>query len=186
MDLSIRLVYTDGTNTTRYALKVDSVTVNLQKTPIQIPIPQNTPQLVDFGIFRPSITVSAIVDSVGANKDTSFPVAYKGMDKVTIAGVDFFVPYKNMLEQNLYEWIADDDNNLTLIIGDATYPVYNIDTDGDTANGTNWATGGGEYEVALQKARFQMDAGREDRWICQMQFVSMSRRDVIKSVFGGS
>ena len=70
MDLAVRLEYLRSSssitpNPVRYALKADSVTINLQKTPIQIPIPQNTPQLVDFGIFRPSITVSAIVDNVG-------------------------------------------------------------------------------------------------------------------------
>ena len=183
MDLSVRLEYTDGTTLTRYALKVDSVTINLQKTPIQIPVPQNTPLLVDFGIFRPSVTISAIVDSVGGNQDTSHAAAYKGMEKVTIGGVEYYMPYKNALEQNLYQWIADDENVLTLIIGDATYPVYNVDSDGDNASGTNWSTGGALYKVALQQARFQMDAGREDRWICQMQFVAAARQDVIKQVF---
>ena len=138
---------------------------------------------MDFGIFRPSVTISAIVDSVGGNQDTSHAAAYKGMEKVTIGGVDYYIPYKNALEQNLYQWIADDENVLTLIIGDATYPVYNVDSDGDNASGTNWSTGGALYKVALQQARFQMDAGREDRWICQMQFVAAARQDVIKQVF---
>ena len=82
------------------------------------------------------------------------------------------------------QWIADDQNVLTLIIGDATFPAYKVKEDGVLTTGdTDFATGGGTYQVALQQARFQMDAGREDRWICQMQFVAMSRRDVVPRVF---
>ena len=67
MDSSVLLTYNGEESATpiRFALKADSVTISISKTPIQIPIPQNTPQLVDFGIFRPAITVSAIVDNIG-------------------------------------------------------------------------------------------------------------------------
>ena len=205
MDLSVRLEYTAaGVAPIRYAIKADSVTINLQKTPIQIPVPQNTPQLVDFGIFRPSITLSALVDTVGGNQSET-ATGYEGMDKITIvqgtasstgSPIDYYIPYKNKLEENLYQWVADDENTLWLYIGDHRYPVYNqnfgdggttaygIGTD-EGGTGNNWSTGGAVYSVALQQARFQMDAGREDRWICQMQFVSKARRDVTVRLFGG-
>ena len=58
-----------GSTITRYALKCDSVVIQFQKTPIQIPIPQESPELFDLGIVRPSISISGIVDTVGG--DTS-------------------------------------------------------------------------------------------------------------------
>ena len=193
MDSSVLLTYHDGTGATiRYALKADSITLSVSKTPIQIPIPQNTPQLVDFGIFRPAITVAALVDNIGGvtTYDGSIATEYQGMSSITVynqlAGANqlYYIPYKNKLEEKLYEWVADDDNILTLIIGDPTFPVWKVKEDG-TASSSNsdMATGGGTYQVALQQARFQLDAGREDRWICQMQFVAMSRRDVVPRVF---
>ena len=209
MDLAVRLEYLRSSssitpNPVRYALKADSVTINLQKTPIQIPIPQNTPQLVDFGIFRPSITVSAIVDNVGGDNMVT-TAGYEGMERIYVTqgtsnslstSVIYYVPYKNALEQELYQWIADDENTLWLYLGDHTYPVYNRQfgdgtTDStygilDLSSGSTWATGGAVYSVALQQARFQLDAGREDRWICQMQFVSKARRDVSVNTFGAS
>ena len=42
----------------RYILKCDNASIQVAKTPIQIPIPQQSPELFDIGIFRPSITVS--------------------------------------------------------------------------------------------------------------------------------
>lgn len=188
MDLAILLKYydtkPDPDEITYYALKADSITISIAKTPIQVPVPQNTPYLVDFGIFRPAITLSAIVDEKGANETTT-AAGYEGMEVVQIGSQAWYIPYRNKLEQALYKWISDDDNILELYVGDTTNPVYNVDSQGNTDSGTNWATGGGIYEVALQQARFQMDAGREDRWICQMQFVTRARKDVVKQEFGG-
>ena len=36
----------------RYALKCDSAVIQFQKTPIQIPIPQQSPELFDLGIIK--------------------------------------------------------------------------------------------------------------------------------------
>ena len=56
---------TGGSGTKRYgvALKCDNVAIAYSKSPIQIPIPQQSPELIDLGIFRPSITLSGLVDS---------------------------------------------------------------------------------------------------------------------------
>ena len=189
MDLACLLKHTNNKPATpvitRFALKADSVTISLSKTPIQVPVPQNTPFLIDFGIFRPAITVSAIIEEIGANTTTSTST-YEGMDALVVpasgqsnSAETFYIPYKNRLEESLYEWVSDDDNKLEIRIGDYTNPVYNVDALGATDSGTNWATGGAVYQVALQQARFQMDAGREDRWICQLQFVAMARQDTV-------
>ena len=42
--------------TIRYALKCNDVAISYAKTPIQIPIAQQSPELIDLGYFRPSIT----------------------------------------------------------------------------------------------------------------------------------
>jgi len=191
MDLSVLLQHLDKSSGndvyTRYALKTDSFTITIAKTPIQIPIPQNSPALVDFGIFRPSITLSAIVDNGPANDSTTSTgsgatlVGYQGMESVVGRGETWYIPYKNKLEDAIYNWVADNDNILTLIIGDDTYPVFDHDSTGaeqTSGPGDNaQSTGGGSYVVALQQARFQLDAGREDRWIVQMQFVCEARYD---------
>ena len=200
MDSSVLLTYQEGifvagsNDPIRYALKADSITISISKTPIQIPIPQHTPQLIDFGIFRPAITLSAIIDNVGGNPDyvANLDAEYQGMDKVSVynalanATYDYYIPYKNKLEEKLYQWVADDENVLTLVIGDTSFPIWKVKEDGVAEAGTlaaaTMSTGGGTYQVALQQARFQLDAGREDRWICQMQFVAMSRRDVVPRV----
>ena len=189
MDLAVLFEHLDkssGTDVyTRYALKVDSFTISVAKTPIQVPIPQNSPLLIDFGIFRPAITLSAVVDTGPANDSTTSTgsgatlVGYQGMDSVVHGGQTWYVPYKNKLEDAIYNWVADNDNILTIIVGDNTYPVYDFDSTGTQGGGGSdpQATGGGSYIVALQQARFQLDAGREDRWIVQMQFVSEARYD---------
>ena len=102
------------------------------------------------------------------------------MESVVSGGQTWYIPYKNKLEDAIYNWVADNDNVLTLIVGDDTYPVYDYDSTGAVVSGSGndpQATGGGSYIVALQQARFQLDAGREDRWIVQMQFVAEARYD---------
>ena len=196
MDLAVLLKHVDSESgtavTTKYALKVDSLTISVAKTPIQIPIPQNSPTLIDFGIFRPSITLSAIVDNGPANTSTStetfgsVTVGYQGMEYITAQGTQWYIPYKNKLEDAIYGWVADANNVLTLTVGDDTYPIYDTTAAGGDATGTPQATGGASYIVALQQCRFQLDAGREDRWIVQMQFVCESRVDSKARLFPDS
>ena len=51
-----------GAATLRFALKCDSIAISYSKTPIQIPIPQQSPEIIDLGSFRPSISNGGIVD----------------------------------------------------------------------------------------------------------------------------
>jgi|TARA_R110000824_G_scaffold378899_2_gene570544 hypothetical protein len=201
MDLAVLLSHVNGESgvdvITRYALKADSLTIAIAKTPIQIPIPQNSPALVDFGIFRPSITLSCIIDTEPANTLTTTEsfgpsgnitlVHYEGMEAITHKGLQWYIPYKNKLEDAVYNWVADGNNVLTLTVGDDTYPVFDHDSTGaeqtSGAGNNAHATGGSSYVVALQQVRFQLDAGREDRWIVQMQFVCESRLDTKVRLF---
>jgi len=165
----------NATTRVRYALLCDNFSIQIAKTPIQIPIPQKSPEIVDLGIFRPSLSINGIVPTIGG--DAAITVAgYEGMEQIQftrdITGTStstpayYYFPYKNKLEEAAYTWIAANVNELELEIGDASMP-------------TGLAhTGGGIYKVAIQQARFQVDASKEDRWTFAMQFVCKSRGDV--------
>lgn len=165
--------------TIRYALKAEEISIQIAKTPIQIPVTQNDPSLIDIGFYRPSITISGIVDDIGGNpSETANP--YYGMSKISVTSRDrggataasthdYYIPFKNKLEDTAYQWIATDNVELEVEVADASYPAY---------HGGTHSTGGGVYQVALQQARFQKSAAREDRWIFTTQFVSKARKDV--------
>jgi len=193
--LAVLLHHTDGTINTRYGLKADSFIVQVSKSPIQIPVPQSSPQLIDFGIFRPAITLSGIVDNIGGDTSNTSATNSEGAETAGMESFSasdggdtytWYIPYKNKLEEALYQWMTDDTNKLTLQIGDPTVPVYDRSHIGGGISGSNpLSTGGSKYRVALQQCRFQVDAGREDRWIFQMQFVAEARLDAKVAILGG-
>jgi len=172
MNSSVLLTYQEGTfvagsnDPIRYALKADSVTISISKTPIQIPIPQNTPQLIDFGIFRPAITVSAIIDNIGGNSSyvSGLDAEYQGMESISVynalanASYNYYIPYKNKLEEKLYQWIADDNSVLTLVIGDASFPIWKVKEDGVAESGQDSAatlsTGGRHISSSFTTSSF--------------------------------
>ena len=163
----------DNTNskeaTIKFALKCDTFAVNIGKTPIQIPIPGSSPELLDLGIFRPSVTVSGIVDT----KQVSSPT-------VTIGGESYTIPFKNQLENAVYDFAASDVNLLEVEVGDTTFPANG--DNGYSAGVIDSAashTGGGIYRVAIQSARFGLNASREDRYDFSMQFVAAARQDFV-------
>ena len=159
---------TNNTTRVRYALQCDNCSIQIAKTPIQIPIPQKSPELVDLGIFRPSISINGLIPTVGSGTATA--TGYEGMEffSYTRGGNSnwYYMPYKNKLEETAYKWISSSNSDLELEIGDAATPT-----------GSNH-TGGGLYKVAIQQVRFQVDASREDRWTFAIQFVCKSRGDV--------
>jgi hypothetical protein len=56
----------DDTNASRAAghiIKVESLTITLSKTPIQIPLPSASPQLLDLNMIRSSITIGGLVEN---------------------------------------------------------------------------------------------------------------------------
>ena len=177
---------TNGTTHIRYALKCDSFSVQIAKTPIQIPIPQQAPEIIDIGFYRPSISIGGIVDNIGQNT-TNTTTGFENMESISVTRKDngqtsreatYYIPYKNKLEDAVYKWITTADDALELEIGDAQYPVYNKLVRGGATGGTFSETGGGLYYVAIQQARFQVDPAQEDRWQFQIQFVCESRADV--------
>ena len=160
---------TNNTTRQRYALLCDNMSIQIAKTPIQIPIPQNSPELVDLGIFRPSLSINGIVPTIGGNSLVT-TTGYEGMEYFTYSrggnAVYYYFPYKNKLEEVAYKWMATNSSELEIEVGDSATPT-----------GSNH-TGGGVYKVSIQQARFQVDASKEDRWTFAMQFVCKSRGDV--------
>ena len=164
----------------RYILKCDNASIQVAKTPIQIPIPQQSPELFDIGIFRPSITVSGIVDTIGLPSGSAPYMEYE-----TIGDQTYYVPYKNRLEEISMVWLAADTSTIELEVGlldnhlstaaTATSTPWNTNT--DSASGLNH-TGGGIYKVAFQQARFEFSGGEEHYWTFTLQFVAEARTDI--------
>ena len=169
-DLAVLL--RDGTNsgaTNRYALKVDQLTISAGRQPIQIPMPGTSPIILDLGQTRPTITISGIMDNIGQDTTNTTQNAYFNMEKLTIQGQTYYVPYKNHLESKLLTWSTGDD--LELEVGDATTPDY-------SGSGTTASTGGGIYKVMIAQFQFSVAPALEDRWQFSVQFVSEWRTGI--------
>jgi len=181
--------------TTRYALKCNDVAI----------IPQQSPELIDIGYSRPSITLTGIVDTIGGNPSnvgSGDDAGYAGMSSISFSrasvstsGWDdggsgtaqtYYIPYKNALEESCAKWIFSSSTELEVEIGDSTYPIssyqgYLTGTSSSTrfTGASNiHATGGAIYKVAIQQARFQVVAAKEDRYEFSIQFVAESRLDI--------
>ncbi len=160
-----------GSASLRFALKCDSVAISYSKTPIQIPIPQANPEIIDLGSFRPSISISGIVDTTQPTPSS-----------ITVGGQTYYIPFKNWLENTVYDWVASEatTGQIELEVGDTTFPTdsssnaYNAG--GDLLLPASW-TGGGVYRVALQSARFAISPAKEDRYDFQLSFVTEARQD---------
>ncbi len=152
----------DNTNVTgvrRYALKADSFGVSVTKTPIQIPFPQNSPELIELGMFRPNITVTGTVD----RDQSTTPEKVTGPAKGNSSDGDkanFYVPTQKQLESFATDVIYDDSSTpIQLVVQTSTGTVY------------------GTYEVAITQARFDLAPGTEDRFSFSMTFVAKDRQD---------
>ena len=195
-----------ASGTTRYALKGNDVAVSVAKTPIQNPIPQQSPDLIDIGYSRPSVTLTGIVDTIGGNPSNvvaGSDAGYSGMSSISFsratvsAGWEdggsastqkYYIPYKNALEEACARWIFSSSTELEIEIGDATFPISSYDgyLEGNKNNTTRFggsvtdthSTGGAIYKVAIQQARFQVVAAKEDRYDFSIQFVAESRLDI--------
>ena len=155
----------------RFALKCDSFTVSYGKTPIQIPIPQSNPEIIDLGAFRPSISLNLTVDTVQPSPSS-----------ITVGGQTYYIPFKNWLENQVYDLIFSNSSPIEIEIGDTTYPQAASGTKGYASNVINTSslsswTGGGVYRGAIQQCRFALNPAREDRWDVSLQMVGNARQD---------
>ncbi len=158
---------TDGSEK-RFALKADSFGVAITKTPIQIPFPQNSPELIELGMFRPNITISGTVDRDQADTPEFVTGPTKGFNNgggTAIANLDpyhnkYYVPTQKQLESFVTGSVYDDGiTPLQLIV--------------QTEAGTTYAT----YDVAVAQARFDLAPGTEDRFQFSLSLVAKDRQE---------
>ena len=154
MDLSICLYdgTSDGSEKT-LALKADSFSINYVKTPIQIPIANGgSPELIDIGTIRPSITITGIVDVDDPSETVSGPTRN--------SSTTYVVPTKEQLE----DFVTSD------FFNEATSKSEIMISDG---TGTAVAA----YEAAISQARFDLAPATEDRFTFTMVFITKFRSD---------
>ena len=172
----------NGGTRIRYALQCDNFSIQIAKTPIQVPNALNSPILIDIGFQRPSISINGTIPNGGDGVSNtanylgmpSFSYTRDEVGTTTSRAALYYFPYKNALEAAATTWVYTADNELEIEIGDISLPAH-----GDIAAGHISATGGGLYKVAVQQCRFQIDAAKEDRWTFAMQFVAKSRNDIV-------
>ena len=172
--MPVSVLLRDGSHasaTTRFGLKVEQFAISIAKTPIQIPIPQQSPEIIDLGIFRPSITLSGIIENEpqDASNISNSPAYTRGMPSFVHSGQTYYFPYKNYLEYLVVQWVASESTLLQVEIGDPTVEL--------STNSAN-STGGGVYIVAIQQCQFTQAPAQEDRWQFTMQFVAKARDDI--------
>lgn len=137
----------------RFALKADSFSVNYVKTPVQIPIANGgSPELIDIGTIRPSITVTGIVDTSDPSETVSGPTRN--------SSTSYTVPTKEELE----------DFVTTKFFNESTSKVEVMVSDG---TGTAVAA----YQAAISQARFDLAPATEDRFNFTLVFVTKFRAD---------
>ena len=138
-----------SSNARRYALKVLSVAHQIGKSPIQIAIPDSTPQLLDLNMVRPTITLSLLIDKVITNQTITGPS--KGGSTV------YIVPTKQDLESFVTENGYDDSSKLTLMLlhEDNKYE---------------------QYEFAIQQFTTNLMPTKEDRYDSTLVMLVTKRR----------
>ena len=92
----------------RYALKAISIAHQIGKSPIQIAIPNNSPNLLDLNMVRPTITLSIVLDKVVTNETVTGPL--QG------GGTTYKVPTKQDIEYFVTKHGYDDSSKLTLML----------------------------------------------------------------------
>tara|TARA_R110002020_G_scaffold142207_2_gene314252 strand:- start:2502 stop:3068 length:567 start_codon:yes stop_codon:yes gene_type:complete len=160
-----------------YALKCDNVSISYTKTPIQVPIPQNSPALIDIGVYRPSISLSGLVDTAPGAASTNNTTDFWDMESISFTRTTgygggsgaktYYIPYKNKLEDFVTDQVFEPSSPIELEFGDASVAI---------STNSAVATGGAVYLCALQQCRFQVDASKEDRYTFSMQLVVTSRQ----------
>ena len=142
-----------ATASIRYALKCNDIAISYARTPIQIPIAQASPEIIDLGFIRPSLTCTGIVDTIGEDtsntgggtkKGTAGMASFSYVRQTTsitsgdakwsdggtsdTAAKTYYIPYKNALEEAVGTWIyLGGKSQLQVEIGDARYPIEAYD-----------------------------------------------------------
>jgi len=146
-----------------HVIKVESLTVTLSKTPIQIPLPSASPQLLDLNMIRSSITIGGLVENtvaIGADYTLATTATTDGANGDPAATGDaitashdslnhhglYTYPDKAELEFYFTKEAYLPDNEMALIILDPSGTSYSF------------------YNISGQSATFILAPGTEDRY----------------------
>ena len=134
-----------------FALKAEDVAIQIARTPLQIPVPQASPFIFDIGSYRPSLTISGVVDDIDTN------------DSVSFESQTYRVPTQFELTTAATDWVHRSGKQY----------VYLLHSNFDSAaTATKFFD---KYECAIQQYRCQLQAGIETRWEYTIQFVTRRR-----------
>jgi hypothetical protein len=134
-----------------FALKAEDVAIQVARTPLQIPVPQASPFIFDIGSYRPSLTISGVVDDVDTN------------DSVSFESQTYRVPTQFELTTAATDWVHRSGKQYVYILH-SNYDSSSADTKFYD-----------KYECAIQQFRCQLQAGIETRWEYTIQFVTRRR-----------
>jgi len=150
--LNVLIENTDGdANFQYFALKAEDVAIQVARTPLQIPVPQNSPFIFDIGSYRPSLTISGVVDDIDTN------------DSVSFESQTYRVPTQFELTTAATDWVHRAGKQHVYVLHS------NFDS---SATATKFFD---KYECAVQQYRCQLQAGIETRWEYTIQFVTRRR-----------
>ena len=135
-----------------FALKTEDIAIQIARTPLQIPVPQGSPFIFDIGSYRPSITLSGVVDDV----DTADSISFDGSG----SDLTYYVPTMYQLQVLATDWIHRQSTQFVYIL--------HSNYDGSSA-ATQFYD---KYECAIQQCRLNLQAGTESKWDYTLQFVT--------------
>ena len=131
-----------------YALKCDNISISYSKTPIQVPIPQQSPQLIDIGVYRPSVSTSGIVDTVGRNAPSvDVTTALNDADHINATDTAVVVDSATGIVAGDVIRIENEDMDVTNVAGNTLTVVRGI-------NGTTAAAHNNNVEVTSYGSAF--------------------------------
>ena len=123
-------------STTRYALQVSRISITIAKNPIQIAAPKNSPYLFDLGTYKPTITMSGIVDDQDSDNTVSF------------GGNTYRTPTAYQVSRLSTDWWYDTTQVINLYIQEP-----------DSGSNTSYF----KYKAALSSVNLDYRAGSEER-----------------------
>ena len=119
---------TSSGSATRYALQAEKVNIAIQKNPIQIAAPKNSPYLFDLGTYKPVITINGIVDDQSSGNSVSLgstafklPTAYQ----ISRLSTDWWFDTTQVI--NLYIQEPDSGSNVSYFKYKAALSTVTID-----------------------------------------------------------
>ena len=162
-----------------HVLKVESLSIALSKTPIQIPLPGSSPQLLDLNMIRPNITIGGTVENtvpIGADYTLAAATATDGSLDGNPSGTDVRADNDLLEHHGLYTY-PDKAALEYYFTGEAYIPGNELALIIIDPSGTSYSF----YNVSGQAATFILAPGTEDRYSYNLVFAAGLRNQVAGS-----